>query len=671
MECISCPLKHPVLYKEIDGVDQINFSPQCFSISDQNFPAFLPAMGEGECIKILRIEDATLDKLVTFFLETIRGFAVPAGSVVLIHSATHMSWVGAAAYAEDLIAAQRRIVSAFGNSVIVIHGLPLLGSGSEDPGLIKSLVIVTKWYELMMDSVRDITATRKCWLSMLTPGSLIASGTRAGSLIAPDNLSKRGSPMAPCIINTAGSPMASAGMNKSVGSSMTPVSTGGATGSPMAPAPGSAKSAGSGSAMPSDTLTIAGSGSPMASLSGCAGGGASERVRLPGDMSGRSYTIFDVGGVVHASKLAPLSELSEGEIVGKLLRELNDVFALDLDVGADTWRGGDCEQSTASEPPVKKRRIIVVGASHATRLAAELKEMGEHVLCLAAPTWRLSDSSTPVELKRLVNTAWPGDTVVVYQIYDSSIYFASSGPGEMSLPRREKDDGRFHVEGALKMADRDTFKQIVYGSVPLLRAGGEGVKIVVAPMPRYITGPCCSNRSHVTNFGEKRYGKVMGDRLADIGDWLKEFVFGKRITNFQVFSPTLLTMSPDDTREEMRATWGKDPVHLSKHGYAKEARALVEQLNKEPELERSSRVATSQQVNRGRTDWSINRQPWVSRSDATATRDYGQQSRDPSYNRRGGNANMDGWSGSRGWRRGGHGGHSGPRSFNKSRGRPY
>jgi hypothetical protein len=41
--------------------------------------------------------------------------------------------------------------------VIVLHGIPLLGSGSEDPGLIKNLVIVSKWYEqLLQDSVRDI-----------------------------------------------------------------------------------------------------------------------------------------------------------------------------------------------------------------------------------------------------------------------------------------------------------------------------------------------------------------------------------------------------------------------------------------------------------------------------------------------------------------------------------
>ena len=200
----------------------------------------------------------------------------------------------------------------------------------------------------------------------------------------------------------------------------------------------------------------------------------------------------------------------------------------------------------------------------------------------------------------------------------------------MSLPRKNHADGRYHVVGALKMADRETFKQIVYSSVPLLCAGGEGVKIVVAPMPRYITGPCCNNRGHVTNFGEKKYGRSMGDRLADIGDWVKEFVYGKRITNFQVFCPTSLTMAPDDSKDELRATWGRDPVHLTKYGYGKEARALLETLEKNLSLERRSSTSTKSssqgaRSDRPQKDWSTSRQTWVNLSDATATRDYGRQ----------------------------------------------
>ena len=527
---------------------------------------------------------------------------------------------------------------------------------------------------MMDNSVRDIASTRKQWLKLLEPGSLIAPGNThtSGSLIASDIGRELGSPMAPGTVGADGSPMASSGIRGTVGSSMTLAGAGVGTGSPMASVSNAVLSAGAGLAMP-PVPAVPGVGSPMASPPGGMKT-VSMRVRLPGSMSGSGYTICDAGQLSHATRLGPLEEEAEREFIGVLVRDLNAVFALELDLDPDTWRGVDTDNSIVSDPPVPKRRFIVVGASHAAKLADELGEQGEKVICLATPAWRLTENAeaTATELKKAVSSPWQGETIVVYQIYDSSIYFASSGPGEMSLPRKNRDDGRYHVEGALKMADRETFMQIVYSSVPLLRAGGEGVKIVVAPMPRYITGPCCNNRGHVTNFGDKKYGKIMGDKLADIGDWVKEFVYGKRITNFQVFSPTTLILGTDDSKDEMRATWGRDPVHMTKHGYGKEARALLETLEKNLSLERRSSTSskTSGQGTRSDRplkDWSSTRQEWVNRSDATATRDYGRLREGTDRKWREDNANVEhrnrgGASSSRGWRRGGS---------RWQRGRPY
>ena len=152
-------------------------------------------------------------------------------------------------------------------------------------------------------------------------------------------------------------------------------------------------------------------------------------------------------------------------------------------------------------------------------------------------------------------------------------------------------------------------------------------------------------------------------------------MYGKRINNFQVFCPTSLTMCPDDSKEEMRATWGKDPVHLSKHGYAKEARALVGILDRDLNLERSSSriIAPSPRADRPRIDWSANRQSWVSRSDATATRSYSVHQRQQEQARRGGHSegwNRGGHLGSRDWRRGGHHGNRGSGSSGY-KGKPY
>ena len=78
-------------------------------MADQSFPACFPTGGEGECLKILRLEDGTLSDLTSIFLDTVKHFIVPAGSVVLLHSSSHLAWAGPAAYCEDFVRARQRI----------------------------------------------------------------------------------------------------------------------------------------------------------------------------------------------------------------------------------------------------------------------------------------------------------------------------------------------------------------------------------------------------------------------------------------------------------------------------------------------------------------------------------------------------------------------------------
>ncbi len=66
--------------------------------------------------KILQVENASLSDLTAVFLATLEGFAVPAGTIVLISSVSHLVAVGAAAYAEDLVRAYRAVRAVYGNA---------------------------------------------------------------------------------------------------------------------------------------------------------------------------------------------------------------------------------------------------------------------------------------------------------------------------------------------------------------------------------------------------------------------------------------------------------------------------------------------------------------------------------------------------------------------------
>jgi hypothetical protein len=116
LTCNNCTFRgeHTVLSREVGGSGELDASASCFILSDQNFPPVLPAEGDGECLKIFRIEDGTLDELVTSFMELTKGFTIPAGSVVVLASASYMALVGTAAYALEFVKARSKIVRAMG-----------------------------------------------------------------------------------------------------------------------------------------------------------------------------------------------------------------------------------------------------------------------------------------------------------------------------------------------------------------------------------------------------------------------------------------------------------------------------------------------------------------------------------------------------------------------------
>ena len=91
--CLTCNYKpeHKVLsgYKEA-GPSKYS-CPAVFVLADQSFPACFPTGSEGECLKILRLKGGNLSDLVNIFLETVKQFVVPAGSIVLLHSISHLA----------------------------------------------------------------------------------------------------------------------------------------------------------------------------------------------------------------------------------------------------------------------------------------------------------------------------------------------------------------------------------------------------------------------------------------------------------------------------------------------------------------------------------------------------------------------------------------------------
>ena len=109
MMCYGCGGRgaHPVTQEGGGGVKQ------CFILADHNFPANVPC-ANGECLKIIRIEDGALPELVNCWLEVTKNKTIPKGSVVVMFSTTHLLMEGLAGYVEDMIREIKKIKGIFG-----------------------------------------------------------------------------------------------------------------------------------------------------------------------------------------------------------------------------------------------------------------------------------------------------------------------------------------------------------------------------------------------------------------------------------------------------------------------------------------------------------------------------------------------------------------------------
>jgi hypothetical protein len=116
-----------------------------FILSDQCFSPVLPATGAGECINIIRIENGTVNELACLLVDVLTGTQLKVGSLILLHSVSHLSAVGTAAYAESMMRAIKFILTSFGGKVVIRPGVPILLGGEEDLSLARSLLEVAAW----------------------------------------------------------------------------------------------------------------------------------------------------------------------------------------------------------------------------------------------------------------------------------------------------------------------------------------------------------------------------------------------------------------------------------------------------------------------------------------------------------------------------------------------
>jgi len=363
------------------------------------------------------------------------------------------------------------------------------------------------------------------------------------------------------------------------------------------------------------------------------------RHRLPSAVARPETTIWEMSGSQRLLKSKDAFGQKEvATILEVLIRELNKRFHVNLGHGGGQPMLPDDSVSCEDQ----KLRVIMVGGSHAKRIAQVMESMeAVKVIDLSRPGLILTEEVAARLTSQVMDAAqqeFDGDTLIVYNVFDNVSYQQGS---EGNWSRLEKgEDGRYHAKGMIQVAQVEDIKYLFKSATVLFRAGGHHKKVIIPPMERYIGGTCCGDMRHMTNYST---GFVVhaASRLTAIRRAIGDHVHSRRLPNYRVISSySLLGMREDGSDELLRAVWAEDPVHLSSAGYAIMAESLVDLLVEE------TNTFCNVPKTRDQPTEDMRRSAWISNENVGEA--------GPSRKRGRWSGGSKGWGGGRGW--GGRGG---------------
>jgi hypothetical protein len=181
------------------------------------------------------------------------------------------------------------------------------------------------------------------------------------------------------------------------------------------------------------------------------------------------------------------------------------------------------------------------------------------------------------DLKNTLSSV-PPDTPVVFFCLDNSSFMGLKDDGNMAVISKcvEGDDG-FYVIGELVVAPEPALSHVHTQLKRATDACERHPVFNVTPWPRFARTPCCSDAGHVTNFNN-------ADFLATIlGDLNKHKAALRRVLPAATIIDGLELISGPSYNTEKAATvissgWAFDPVHTSRHVFAKMALILLEKV---------------------------------------------------------------------------------------------
>jgi hypothetical protein len=152
---------HTCLSGEHDAWVGYNGQPVVIIAGDQHFPANLPVDGEGECIRIMRMENGSLAEIAKELASRVPREGLLPGTVIMLGAPQQLAVVSIEFYAYEWKRARNNLKEDFGD-IIVLPMIPLSATGFKDSRIIRGMIDLSAWMDDMEEQeLRLLRNTRK------------------------------------------------------------------------------------------------------------------------------------------------------------------------------------------------------------------------------------------------------------------------------------------------------------------------------------------------------------------------------------------------------------------------------------------------------------------------------------------------------------------------------
>jgi hypothetical protein len=185
------------------------------------------------------------------------------------------------------------------------------------------------------------------------------------------------------------------------------------------------------------------------------------------------------------------------------------------------------------------KAILLIGSSHAGKLAAALRKGRHHTEVLSEANWK----ATPLTVEYMaekVREKLDRTPVgaIIFCIIDNNIYYAMDEDNELQMPQRDPKGG-YHVRGDLTLASKSAQSQLFNTIRPMLEAARGRNILLCALMPRYVLSGCCADATHVANRSQLRFEVNLVKELKDAAEFLRDFLFTLGYRQIKVLDPAV------------------------------------------------------------------------------------------------------------------------------------